>query len=292
MSLSTRSAIALCLLVSCAHRVSPRGVQCPPSLPEHAQPSRPPLPVVVAAPTAPPISYFRDTFDASDSTPEFSLNHGLSVRRSGSLAPATWSRAPGVWYPGHGAQTPHSSVVGPYNGGDGRLVFRANTGVRLERALTPDARGAYELRFRMNPVDGDIASLGWVSVILSSDPDGLGWPGRPDSLPGLLVRSNGAVQLFHGNGERAVVWEDGALTAAPAYDVTLRVWIDEDGPRARLRLRGRINNSGFDAVLDEGPAVTLPTPVWLMFGAHFHPDHPDPTSWIDDVQVGPAAPTP
>ncbi len=286
MSPMFRVAFGLALLAACAHRAPSRSVAPSPRLPVPPSPA-PPSPVTLARPPSLPSSLiFRDTFDARDAHPEFSLNHSLADRQSGALAPATWSRAPGVWYPGHGPEVRHSSVVGPWNGGDGRLVLRANTGVRLERALTPDARRGYELRFRFDPVAGNVASLGWLSVMLSTDPDSLGWAGRPDTISGLLVRSNGAVQLFHRGGERAVVWEDGALVAAPSYDVTLRVWRDDDAPRPLLRLRGRINSHGFTSTLEEGAEVTIPSPVWLMFGAHFHPDHPEPESWIDAVQVG------
>lgn len=121
-------------------------------------------------------------------------------------------------------------------------------------------------------------------MLLSTDPDGLGWVNRPDAAPGLLVRSNGDAQLFHRGEERTIVWEDGPPSPAHSYDVTLRVWLDDDAHR--LRLRGTINRACFDATREEGAAAALPPRVWLMLGAHFHPDWPALESWIDDVQVG------
>jgi hypothetical protein len=191
-----------------------------------------------------------------------------------------------VWFTGQGPDIAHSSIIEPRDGGDGRLVLRANTGVRLERAIEPDARGGYELHFRVDPVVDDVESLGWVSVVLSTDPDGLGWVNRPDAAPGLLVRSNGDAQLFHRREERGIAWEDGRPSPARSYDVTLRVWLDEEGHRTRLRLRGTINHARFDATLEEGAAAALPPRAWLMFGAHFHPDGSARESWIDDVDLG------
>lgn len=267
MPLSSRLAIGLVCVASCAHRA----------------------PVVVpATPAQRPVStvVFRDAFDAPGAVPGHALNHALEQRQSGPLAPATWSRAPGVWFTGQGPDIGHSSVIGPPGGGDGRLVFHTNTAVRLERAIAPDAGGGYEVRFRVDPVVDNVESLGWVSVLLSTDPDGLGWVTRPDAAPGLLVRSNGDAQLFHRGEERAIAWEDGRPAAAHSYDVTLRVWLDEEGQRTRLRLRGTINRARFDATLEEGAAAVLPPRVWLTFGAHYHPDWPARESWIDDVRVG------
>lgn len=270
MSPSSRLAIGLVCVASCAHR-APLGA---PTATPLAVPGQPPLSSV----------WFRDTFDAPDAVPEHSLNHALDRRQSGAQAPAAWSRAPGVWFTGRGPEVTHSSVTGPSGGGDGRLAFHANTAVRLERATSPDARGGYEVRFRVDPVVDNVESQGWVSVMLSTDPDGLGWVTRPDAMPGLLVRSNGDAQLFHRGEERAIAWEDGGPPPAHSYDVTLRVWLDEAGHR--LRLRGTINRARFDATLEEGAAAALPPRVWLMFGAHYHPDWPVMESWIDDVRVG------
>jgi len=159
--------------------------------------------------------------------------------------------------------------------------------VRLDRPLAPLGDG-YAVRFRVDPVAGDTGSLGWVSVIFMADPDGLGWVTRPDASPGFLVRSNGAVQLFHRGVERAVTWAGEAPSAASVYDVALRVALDEGAGGARLLLRGAINGAGFEAVLAAGAEASLPSPVWLSFGAHYHPGD-EPVSWIDDVRVDAAA---
>jgi hypothetical protein len=167
---------------------------------------------------------------------------------------------------------------------DGRLAFHENTAVHLDRAATPDRQGRYRLRYRVDPVLGETASLGWVSAILTSEPDTLGWVTRADARPGLLVRSNGALQLFHGEVERAVAWRAAPPEPASEYRVTLTVALVEDASGTRLVLDGEVNGAAFHALLREGVEATLPPRAWWVFGAHFHPNTVT-ESWLDDVEI-------
>jgi hypothetical protein len=120
--------------------------------------------------------------------------------------------------------------------------------------------------------------------MLTADPDSYGWVTRPDTAPGLLVRSNGALQLFHHGVERAVQWTRGSPEPAGEYLVALSIAVVEDASGARKVLEGSVNGSTFRAVLAEGADATLPARGWWLFGAHFHPGTVT-ESWLDGVTV-------
>lgn len=230
----------------------------------------------------------RDGFDLGVSRGAAAgLDRDLVARQSGSLAPVTWSRVGGVWF---AAPTPDAAMsdLRPAPGGDGdALYLRGNTAVRLDHAFAPSPAGI-TVRARLDPVAGDVAGLGWVSVILTADPATWGWVTRGDAVPGLLLRSNGQLAVFHGGRERPVAWDAAPLAAAPSYALSLAIAPEgpRDGSRA-LMLRGEVNGHHFYASLDEGASASLPPRVWVAFGAHFH-DGDARESWIDDVEVSTA----
>jgi hypothetical protein len=238
--------------------------------------SRPTATVTPRTTTAPAL-HTVDLFDDFRDADGPALNVSLAARQRGAAAPVRWSRLPGVWFaapvPGDAA----SQVR------DGRLYFTANSAARLEHAWAP-REGRYSLRFRADPVGGNRTSLGWVSVVVQTSPDALGWVNESDAALGFLVRSNGEVNVATRGEPRTVHWHGLKPEAADGYVIALTLRVEDDTRGARLVLDGEVDGRRFDAVLGEGARALLPPRVWLAFGAHFHPGD-EPVSWIDDVAV-------
>ena len=227
----------------------------------------------------------RDGFDLGVSRgAPVGLDRDLAARQAGPLAPVTWSRVPGVWFD---APPPDASMsdLRRAPGGDGdALYLHGNTAVRLDHAFALAPSGI-TVRARLDPVAGDVTGQSWVSVVLTREPETRGWVTGRDAAPGLLVRSNGQVTLFHRTREQPIAWDGEALTAAPSYALTLTLArAAPDGAGAAWVLRGEINARRFHVALEEAAATPLPARVWLVFGAHFHPGEAR-ENWIDDVAV-------
>jgi len=223
-----------------------------------------------------------DSFDALPD-PDTSLNTSLETRQSGSLAPSRWSRRPEVWFEAPVPPSGASRIL--RGGGGGRLTLLGNTAVRLDRPLPRDPSGGWTVAFHTDPVAGEQRSLGWVSITLTPTPSSLGWVIDPTNILGLLVRSNGALQLFHRAQERSISWADGPVAAAEQYDVVVRVAPTVEASVTVWRLEGRINGAAFTAELSRGAEARVPDDLLLGFGAHFHPGD-ETVSWIDDLSVG------
>lgn len=258
-----------------SHRTSVRSLTLPAlalvGCASHPPPT--PTPRRTTAPPAREVELVDDFRDADGSA----LNVSLAARQRGTAAPVRWSRLPGVWFaapvPGDAA----SQVR------DGRLYFTANSAARLEHAWAP-REGGYSLRFRADPVGGNRTSLGWISVVLQTSPDALGWVNENDAVLGFLVRSNGEVNVATRGEPRTVHWRASKPEAADGYVVALTLRVEDETQGARLVLDGEVDGRRFAAVLGEGSGALLPPRVWLAFGAHFHPGD-EPVSWIDDVAV-------
>src|SRR5690606_17287461 len=118
------------------------------------------------------------------------LNGALRSRQHGSRAPIRWARRPGVWL---------DAPLPPASAGriddQGRYLFLGNSAIRLGRSFAPGADGRLRIGYAIDPVVGDRASLGWISLMLSAR-DTRGWVTDRDHVFAMLVRSNGAIQVF------------------------------------------------------------------------------------------------
>ncbi len=266
--------LAVTASIACAHGAHPVAPAITSTSPALASPA-----------LASPAYALRDGFDLGVSRGvAVGLDRDLSARQTGSLAPITWSRVGGAWFV---APTPDASMsdLRRAPGGDGDALFlHGNTAVRLDHAFAPSASGL-TVRARLDPVVGDTAGESWMSVILTNDPETCAWVARLDAVPGLMVRSNGQMNVFHRNRERLVVWDTAPLTAAPSYALSLTVALEERRTEGRaLMLRGEVNGRRFHAALEEGTSASLSPRVWVAFGAHFH-EGDARESWLDDVEV-------
>ena len=223
----------------------------------------------------------RDNFDDVDppNTPDMGLNTSLGTRQTGALAPARYAILPGVWYaaPPASPDTVHVAA--------GRLEFRGYTAVRLDAPLAFGENGAVEIRATVDPVVGDVASNGWVSFMLSPSPDNHGWVLEPTNVLGILVRSNGAIEVASHGVDRVCAWQQGAPSAgASSFAVVLRVRAQSTQSGRRISLEASLNGSVCTADLDWGPDVRVADNVLLEVGAHFHPGD-DMLSVVDDLAV-------
>lgn len=192
------------------------------------------------------------------------VHDAFDGRQRGELAPASWSMLGGVWYASE-AQ-PHETVRFGDSVEPG-LDLLENTAIRLGRPFTMHRDARYRIRARVDPVVGEVASLGWVSIGLATDPESSGWV-TSDMLLGLLVRSRGAIQVFTRAIERDTPLREGAVS--PQGDHLVELELDPvDGDPPRWRVRGSVDGLPFEAdLLGHDPAL----PVWLSLGAHFHQD--------------------
>ena len=246
--------------------------------------------VLVAAPAS---LLLHDTFDASPTAPsgDFGLNVDLVHRQSGALVPATYSVLSGVWFDAPPA-APGTVRVGHLfeDGAAGRLSFHDFTAVRVNRPFAFDREGVLQVRARIDPVVGDVASMGWVSLVLTPVRDSSGWVLDPQNAMGFLLRSNGGVGLGSLGQDRPPRWEKGPPAPAPGYDVTLVLHAVSDGGARGVQVHGQVNEASFSATLAEGSDAPLQAGVYLELGAHFHGGDVKLSS-VDDLFVfGAAAP--
>ena len=171
--------------------------------------------VLVAAPAS---LLLHDTFDASPTVPsgDFGLDVDLVHRQTGSLALATYSVLSGVWFDAPPA-APGTVRVGHLfeDGAAGRLSFHGFAAVRINRSFAFDRQGVLQVRARIDPVVSDVASMGWVSLVLTPVRDGSGWVLDPHNAMGFLLRSNGGVGLGSLGQDRPQQWEKGPPAPAP-----------------------------------------------------------------------------
>lgn len=184
------------------------------------------------------------------------------------------TRLSGVWFEGGAVSSALSTFLWNRESGRPRVEFHGNTAVREAHARQPDGDGGYHLALRIDPVRGNSTSQGWVSVTFSTQPRSRGWVNDPDAAPGLLVRSNGSLELaWRGTGV-AVRWETSPPAPASAYDLELHLRAEGSA----LRLSGQCNGARFTAEMPPGSA--LPPALYVQFGAHFHPGDAQ-ESWLE-----------
>ncbi len=184
----------------------------------------------------------------------------------------TWELRPGVWFPSTAPVTSVTHEAGPACGCE--LIFRGNAAALWRQPVRPGASGQLAVSATVDAAAGDKEGLSWVSVMLTTQRQSQGWVTAPEHMMGLLVRSNGAIQLFSGGREIGAVWSDGSPAPADSYRVELQLRVVEGPGTQTLTLSGSVGGKAMTAELASGPEATLPPESHLLVGAHFHPEDP------------------
>ena len=138
---------------------------------------------------------FTDTFGtAVDDAPNYGLNDSLTARQSGVVG-VTYTRVSGLWYQTPAPQAWYSQVN--HVNHPGALSFWLGTSaVRMDAPVVAGSNGVVGVQASVDPVTGDTASQDWSSLVFSTNPGASGYVANPHVALGVLVRSNGGVQVF------------------------------------------------------------------------------------------------
>ncbi len=165
---------------------------------------------------------FSDSFaTAVDDAPGYGLNDSLTSRQSGATG-VTYTRTSGVWYPASAPQAWYSQV--DHVNHPGVLSFWDGTSaVRMDAPVTANSQGTVGVQATVDPVTGNTTSADWSSLVLSTNADDSGYVSGTGVALGVLVRSNGGVQVFQGSTSLTAVAgfakpdPDGTFTVAISY---------------------------------------------------------------------------
>ncbi|WP_224365336.1 hypothetical protein [Hyalangium versicolor] len=219
-----------------------------------------------------PVEQFRDNFNGANNSIDTGLNDNLANRQSGSLAPATYTRVPGLWYPAPPPSIWWAQVNHIWH--PNTLSFHGQvSALRLDKPVSRDASGAFRLSFVTEPVVSDARdNFNWVSVMLGGTSSSSGYISNTDIDFGFLIRSNGGLAIYD-NGQQMTV-TPGSVPPADTYAVSLSV---RDG-----QVLGTVNGTSFSAPLS-GPGA-LPSSAYLYLGAYLTEGQ---VARFDDVAVSP-----
>ncbi|PSL57464.1 hypothetical protein B0I31_102443 [Saccharothrix carnea] len=227
--------------------------------------------VAAASPAPAAAPRFTDSFDgAVDLDPTYGLNDGLARRQVGEQRGVTYTRTSGVWYPASAPRPWYSQVN--HSNRPGTLSFwLGHSAVRLDAPVVAGADGSIAVRAVVDPVVGDTASGQWASLVLTADRNSSGYATNGEVDLGVLVRSTGVVDAFHGGAAA------GRGRAQP------------DGGRFAVTVTARPGDHVATVAVNDAPAfpVTLSRPFpaspTLFLGAYL--DDPNATSTFDDLAV-------
>jgi hypothetical protein len=219
-----------------------------------------------------PVEQLRDNFNGANNANNTGLNDNLGGRQSGSLAPVTYTRVPGLWYPAPAPSIWWAQVNHVWS--PDTLSFHSSpSALRMDKPFPRDGSGAFRLSFVAEPVVSDARDRGeWMSIMLSGSSSSSGYVSNADIDFGFLIRSNGGLGVFD-NGQFIPV-TPGGVPAADRYVVSLAV---RDG-----QVLGTVNGVSFSAQLS-GPGA-LPSSAYLYLGAYLNEGQ---VSRFDDVVVSP-----
>jgi hypothetical protein len=199
---------------------------------------------------------FADTFGtAVDNDPEYGLNDSLAKRQSGVVG-VTYTREPGLWYQAPTPQ-PWYSQVNHVNH-PGTLSFWLGTSaVRMDAPVIANSNGTVGVQATVDPVTGDTTSQDWSSLVLSNS-SASGYVANSDVAIGVLVRSNGGIQVF----QHGTLLTSRAGFAQPDSDGTFNVIVSyTPGQRSAL-----IDVNGSTATV--ATPAALPASSTLFMGAY------------------------
>lgn len=153
-----------------------------------------------------------------------------------------------------------------FDASSGSLTFVAPSGVGFDDPVRPDNDGALRVSATIDPVRDDTQSLGWIAFVLTPERDGAGWPTNRGHVAAILVRSNGAIQVFSQGNEREARWEQQPPAPASQYRVALALRV----AGGELVLEGAINEGRFASRLGGERAALGGRPLFLDLCAHYH----------------------
>jgi hypothetical protein len=161
---------------------------------------------------------FTDSFGgAVDDAPGYGLNDSLTARQTG-VPGVTYTRESGVWYAASAPQEWYSQVN--HVNHPGVLSFWLGTSaIRMDAPVVAGSGGTVAVQATVDPVTGNTASADWSSLALSTDSAASGYVANSDVALGVLVRSNGGIQVFQGG--KALLTANGF--AKPNADGTFTV---------------------------------------------------------------------
>lgn len=146
------------------------------------------------------------------------------------------------------------------------LAFLGPAGVGFDLLVQPDNDGALRVSATIDPVRNDTQSLGWIAFVFTPERDGAGWPTNREHSAAILLRSNGAIQVFSRGDEHAARWEQQQPAPASQYRVSLALRV----VGGELQLEGAINEARFAAPLGRESAALGGRPLFLDLCAHYH----------------------
>jgi hypothetical protein len=201
---------------------------------------------------------FTDSFaTAVDDAPGYGLNDSLTSRQTGSLG-VTYTRtsglwnstaAPQAWY----SQVNHASYPKVLSFWDG------TSAVRMDAPVVANAQNnAVGVQATLDPVTGDTTSPDWSSLVLSRDENDTGYVSNSDVAIGVLVRSNGGIQVFQGGTSLASIANFAKPNADGAFTVTISF-------RPGVRAATVTVNGVSEAVTT---TLGMPSSSWLFMGAY------------------------
>lgn len=200
---------------------------------------------------------FTDTFGtAVNDAPGYGLNDSLTKRQPGAVG-VTYTRESGLWYQAPAPQEWYSQVN--HVNYLGELSFWLGTSaVRMDAPVVANSTGVVGVQATVDPVAGDTTSEDWSSLVLSTNANDSGYVANSDVGLGVLVRSNGGVQVFQDG--TSLLAKDGF--AKPDADGQFKVIITyTPGQKS-----AQINVNGVTATV-QTPAA-LPTSASLFMGAY------------------------
>ncbi len=217
--------------------------------------------------TAPASTGFTDTFGtAVDDDPGYGLNDSLNARQQ-AAAGVTYTRTSGLWYSAPAPRPWYSQVNHPSFPGE-MSFWLGTSAVRMDAPVIAGADGNVSVQATVDPVTGDTSSPDWSSLVLSNNAGASGYVSNPDVGLGILVRSNGGIQVFQGG---TVLLSRAAFArpdAAGRFQVSFSY-----GPGQKT---ANLTVNGVSTAIS-APAA-LPASSTLFMGAYLTPNQPDGTS--------------
>lgn len=184
---------------------------------------------------------FEDTFDnANNSSGDYGLNDSLSSRQSGYEATNSYQRYSGLWNSSTIPAAWYNQVNHPSQ--PNKLSFHVgNSALRLSNTLRRDRLDVFRISATVDPKVGDTTSGDWVSLMLSDSTSTNGYVTDSGMDVGLLIRSNGQIQVFS-NGAGKSVNMPTSIPSSNTYEVNIAV--------SNSKIQGTINGYWFDAPIN------------------------------------------
>jgi hypothetical protein len=205
-----------------------------------------------------PAPGFTDSFaTAVDDAPGYGLNDSLTSRQTGTPG-VTYTRTSGLWYQAPAPQAWYSQV-NHVNHPKVLSFWDGTSAVRMDAPVTiSPTTGRMFVQATLDPVTSDTASSDWSSLVLSDDADDSGYVANSTVEIGVLVRSNGGIQIFQGGTALASVANFAQPNAGGTFTVAIQT---TPGVRS-----AEITVNGVTTTVTTADAITPNS--WLFTGAY------------------------